>query len=99
VPTAPPTAPPKPPAPPTPRLSPTTKPIKSELRPPCPGTVDGPPGHNKGAPDDRPCGNGNGKDKDTKGGAVVVLPLAVSALALRIKGPAGRSLRRRRTAR
>jgi hypothetical protein len=97
VPTAPPTAPPKPPAPPTPRLSPTTKPIKSELRPPCPGTVDGPPGHNKGAPDDRPCGNG--KDKDTKGGAVVVLPLAVSALALRIKGPAGRSLRRRRTAR
>jgi hypothetical protein len=53
--------------------------------------VDGPPGKHKGEGDDRPCG----KDK-TKGGVVMVLPLALAAATSGIRRRAGDTLRRRR---
>jgi hypothetical protein len=62
-----------------------------KAKPPCPGTVDGPPGKNKDEGGDRPCG----KDK-TKGGVVIVLPLALAAVAGGLKRRADDSLRRRR---
>jgi hypothetical protein len=67
--------------------------VKAKGPPPCPGTVDGPPGKNKGEGGDRPCGNG--KDK-TKGGVVIVLPLAMAAAAGAVRRRAGDSLRQRR---
>ncbi|HET9519735.1 MAG TPA: hypothetical protein VFO73_01665 [Candidatus Limnocylindrales bacterium] len=75
---------------PTPKPTPTPKPAKEQSKPPCPGTVDGPPGHNKGGDDTRPCGKGKG---DSKGGMVIVLPITLAAAeALR----RSRSLRRSR---
>jgi hypothetical protein len=53
--------------------------------------VDGPPGKAKGEGGDRPCG----KDK-TKGGVVIVLPLALAVAAGGVKRRADDSLRRRR---
>jgi hypothetical protein len=90
---------PKPTPAPTPRSTP--EPAKGDDRPPCPGTVDGPPGHNKGAPSDRPCGKGHGDHGNggTKGGVIIVLPLAISALTARLKASRGGSLRKRRLAR
>jgi hypothetical protein len=64
--------------------------VKDQSRPPCPGAVDGPPGHNKGGDGTRPCGKGNG---NAKGGFVVVLPMAAGSLELLRRS---RSLRRSR---
>lgn len=104
-PTATPPPTPKPPPPtarPTPPPTPTPKPAKEDkAMPPCPGAVDGPPGQNKGAaPGDRPCGKGPGEhgNSGTKGGVILVLPIAFSALAARLTAPKRRSLRRRRAA-
>jgi hypothetical protein len=71
--------------------------------------VDGPPGHNKGQPGQsggQPCGNGgdgnNGHGHDSggsNGGAIIVLPLALTAALARGRDRVTRSLRRRRLAR
>jgi hypothetical protein len=99
-----PTDPPKPP-PSTkpPKPSPTPKPaVKPQAHPPCPGSVDGPPGHSKGQPWEKPCGKGNGGDKgngNTKGGVIIVLPLALSAAAPGGRRRIAETLRRRPSAR
>jgi len=56
--------------------------------------VDGPPGKHKGEGGDPPCG----KDK-TKGGVVIVLPLALAAAAGGIRRRADDSLHGRRRTR
>ena len=99
---------------PTPKPSPTAKPPKptppppppaaQKDHPPCPQAVDGPPGHNKGQTGDQPCGKGKGSGGDkgkggSNDGAIIVLPLALSAALAGGRNRAARSLRRRRSAR
>jgi hypothetical protein len=64
--------------------------------------VDGPPGHHKGEPWEKPCGKGSGHGNGSnsgKGGFVVVLPLALTAVVAGSRRRVARSLRRRRSAR
>ena len=102
---APTTKPPPTPKPePTPKPPPTPQPASKPVHPPCPGTVDGPPGHNKGQPYEKPCGKsgGNGHDNGgngSKGGVVVVLPIGLAALVAGGRRRVSRSLRRRPLAR
>ena len=71
---------PTPSAKPPPKPTPPPKPVvKPKSHPPCPGAVDGAPGHNKGQPGHEPCGKGKGKE--SKGGVIVVLPVALTAAA------------------
>jgi hypothetical protein len=102
-----PTDPPPKPAPtakPPPKPAPTPKPAaKPQVHPPCPGAVEGPPGHSKGQPWEKPCGKGgsgdSGKSKDAKGGIVIVLPLALSMWLAGGRRRVADSLRRRPSAR
>lgn len=85
--------PPPPPPPPPP-------PAAKKAHPPCPQAVDGPPGHNRGQTGDQPCGSGGDKGKGgSNDGAIIVLPLALSAVLAGGRDRAARSLRRRRSAR
>ena len=95
-----------PPPKPTPTAKPPPRPTpapaaKPQAHPPCPGTVDGPPGHHKGEPWAKPCGNGGGGDKgkDAKGGLVIVLPLALSMALAGSRRRVAESLRWRASAR
>ena len=100
--TPPPTPRPTPQATPAPTARPVTKPVRA--RPPCPGAVDGAPGHNKTGQADRPCkshrhhakGSTGGK---AKGGFVIVLPQVAGTLLGVGRRRALRPLRRRLTAR
>jgi hypothetical protein len=96
-----PTAKPKPTNPPhaTPAVKPPPKPtpppkpaVKPKAHPPCPSAIDGPPGHSKGQPGHEPCGKG--KSKESKGGVIVVLPVALTAAAATGRRRISRSLRR-----
>jgi hypothetical protein len=80
---------------------PTPPPAADRAHPPCPQNVDGPPGHNKTQPGHEPCGkggdgtHGNGKG-GSDGGAIIVLPLALTAALAGGRTRVARSLRRRR---
>ena len=86
--------------PPKPTPAPTPKPVTkpARLRPPCPGTVAGPPGHNKSTASHGSCKGGHGKaakDKDStkgkaKGGFVIILPPVAAA----VLGPSRRRVLR-----
>jgi hypothetical protein len=87
----------------TPRPTPApTSPPKLAAKPanipPCPDTVDGPPGHHKGDPADRPCGKGNGGNGagQTKGGVVIIVPFAIAAGLATLRGRLLRPLHPRR---
>jgi hypothetical protein len=91
---------------PPPKPTPTPRPaVQAQAHPPCPGSVEGPPGHSKGEPWEKPCGNGkgggnNGNGNDnTKGGVIIVLPLTLSAAALGGRRRIADTLRRRPSAR
>ena len=100
--TPPPTPRPTPQATSAPTAKPVTKPVRA--RPPCPGSVDGAPGHNKTNQADRPCkshghhakGSTGGK---AKGGFVIVLPQVAGTLLGIGRRPGLRPLRRRLPAR
>jgi hypothetical protein len=100
--TPPPTPRPTPQATPAPTAKPVTKPVRA--LPPCPGSVDGPPGHNKTDQAVRPCkshghharGSTGGK---AKGGFVIVLPQVAGTLLGIGRRRARRPLRRRLPAR
>jgi hypothetical protein len=88
---------------PKPTPAPTPKPnVKPHSRPPCPATVNGPPGHNRTGSGDRPCkgghhGNG-GKNKATGGFVLILPPLAGSLVGIgrrRAIAPLRRHLRTR----
>jgi hypothetical protein len=114
---APTTSPPRPtptpastPAPTTkPKPPPTPQPAAKPAHPPCPGTIDGPPGHNKGQPYDKPCGkggnggggdNGHGKDSNGgKGGVILAFPVGLAAFVAGSRRRIARSLRTRPLAR
>ena len=82
---------------PTPKPTPTPKPVAHEhRRPPCPGAVEGPPGHNKDVNSDRPCGSAKDNNGKPKGGIVIVLPLAAVALGGAARRRFERSLHGRR---
>jgi hypothetical protein len=69
------------PAQPTPPPEPTPPPqpvSDAKLHPPCPDSVDGPPGQAKAEGRDQPCGKGRG-NSDRDSGIVIVLPLAAIA--------------------
>ncbi len=77
-PTARPAATPRPaqPTPRPPQPTPPPQPVSDgKLRPPCPGSVDGPPGKAKAEGRDQPCGKGHG-NQGRDSGVVIVLPLA-----------------------
>ena len=69
-------------------------PATPKARPPCPGSVDGPPGHHKTTgPVVRPCGHGRGHngDEGKAGWLVVLFPLSgSSAVSWRLPGRRGR---------
>lgn len=110
-----PTAKPPPPKP-TPTAKPPPKPTPTpppqpathkDVHPPCPGSVDGPPGLNKTTGKDKPCGKGDDKGNG-KNGVIIALPLALTAALLSggsrvaetLRGHGrNRPLRRRRPAR
>jgi hypothetical protein len=96
-PTAQPTVQPPKPTPPVPKPTPSPKPVAHKnMRPPCPGTVDVPPGKGKVAQADRPCKPSSPPGQDHKSGVIIgfaVLPLwSVAAAVL-----AGTRRVRRRT--
>ena len=66
-----------------PSPTPAARPLKA--RPPCPGSVDGPPGHNKTSGDgSRPCGHGpksHGDKHGNSGWLIVLFPLSGSSAA------------------
>ena len=79
---------------------------KPEVPPELPGAGAPPPGHNKGAePQDRPCGGGNGHDKEKHdaSGGIVLMPIALGSVLSRSRTLARilrrSSLHRRRRAR
>jgi hypothetical protein len=67
---------PAPPTPQPPEPTPPPQPVADgKLYPPCPGSVDVPPGKAKGQGHDQPCGKGQGS-QGRDSGVVIVLPLA-----------------------
>ncbi|MFL5727769.1 MAG: hypothetical protein ACJ767_02690 [Chloroflexota bacterium] len=91
---------PTPTAKPPPKATPPPKPASKPAHPPCPGAVDGPPGHNKGLPGEPPCGKSGDKGKsESKGGVIVVLPLLMTGAAIKDGRRKATALRRRRPSR